>query len=132
MLEQTVSDSIQKLIDAISKIAPEIWKIMVNHALSSSLVSLGVCLLFFSLISGAIFWVWKNPNKISDQKKKEEYNNELGRYEIKITYDPFGPIAATICLGALWVILLAAMGTYLIEVLNPQYYAIYNFVKMIK
>lgn len=116
-----MEQKILELIDSIAKLAPELFKILVRQVMVTASVNLILSVLFI------VFTIWgvrkvyfytQNFNKIN--ATKDRYNQEC--------YSGWMTTLAIGCgIGGLIGFILLITG--IVRILNPEYYAIMNFIK---
>lgn len=131
-----ISDVVGVIAQTMSKVAPEIWEIMLRQqyaiAIMNLIVPLGLILvLSLYMIFVGYFWKpWKSEKKDTDTED-EKYKNKKKEEEEETARAIFVRIIPTIalCLTGLW--FFNRLSDSISLLINPKYYAIKDLLRMI-
>lgn len=121
-----VSDVVGAMAQAIDKIAPKVWEIMLRQqyakAIMACVVPVGL-LVVISIYMGLVgkYWNPTEPNNDSTEDEKVNYYWRMGLVRV-------GPIIV-MCLASLWFFNRLADSVALL--INPEFYAIQDLLRMI-
>ncbi len=125
---EKVSDVVGVMAQAINKIAPDVWRIMIKQqyakAIMNCVVPVGLLLVLFAYMK-FIGTYWK-PEKEEDQEKEDQ--SEFTEWHLRMCLVRILPIFLLCCAG-LW--FFNRLSDSIALLINPEFYAIQDFLRMI-